>query len=194
MTEAATTFSDGTVFGSEKAAASADRALPGGERQERPTLAQLLGETMEECSLGQPSIMVASKKPSAHMNNLYDERLEELRGLGTLISQCAKVAGFAGGGGLYNPRVELASRVKAGDFDEMSCEEFDVLADAANDVGQLWEYEKSAQGFPLTCNAIMREVLEDDEIFAEVFRRAHSRVTKCRSAIEQGLVVADGGC
>ena len=118
----------------------------------------------------------AAQEDCINANRLFGTRTRQLLNLAQVVALCSQPAGDAGEDGVVNPANALNQLLASGVLDTMPAEDFERLLAAVDDLSVLWEGKRAAQSFTLACNALLRTVLEDEELFFAAYAKTRGRL------------------
>ena len=146
---------------------------------ELPSVEEMLQEAAAHAALSD------TLTPQPSENNLYEAGIEQLSELQGLLGTCVPMAGPCGTFGFQNPAVFLRRCVRSSDYDHLSKEGFDTLAESVGRMALLWEGQETMQGMRLACNALVYAVLHNRDLADAAFFAArrlimdHREVLRC---------------
>ena len=124
--------------------------------EERLPLESILQKAAESSKRGEAG--------AAH-NSLIGMNSAKLYGIVSQLSLMAKASGPHGKNGLVHPGVTMTRDVKAGHYDDMPMDDYNAVLACVNDLSTLWEGKHVMEGLPLACNALLRVVFSDPDVF-----------------------------
>ena len=153
------------------------------------SLDEILEQARFEAAVGMTNPKRAGGTPALLPRNvLFDERSKEMAELIEILARFAPLSGRARGYGFLNVLNIVASKVDAGELDDLAIREYNQIVRDGNELGKLWEGEVVVQGFPLVRNAMFYIMLNDLDLFETVYLRTLEWLEACARHLEESGV------
>lgn len=148
----------------------------------------LIKEACETIALEQETAMQKALDawPQMHAcTSVVIRRRGAMLGLAAEIGLSSQIEGQLGRDGLRNPGLVFSEYASVGALDNMPAQELNELRHVASRMAELWEGEEVQQLLPLACNAILRTLMEDENLFRYVYEQTYARIENERRKIQR---------